>query len=96
MITLEQVINLTLSSDRIRGPTHPRRPKGSQSGREKRRDESFQVRADKSLGPLGTDSQKFKRMPAPDWAQEMLCIIVPNRRTVSSELLCSKNPQQRT
>ena len=24
--------------------------------------------------------QKFKRMPAPDWAQEMLCVIVPNRR----------------
>ena len=25
--------------------------------------------------------QKFKRMPAPDWAQKMHCIIVPNRRT---------------
>ena len=24
---------------------------------------------------------KFKRMLAPDWAQRMLCIIVPNRRT---------------
>ena len=23
--------------------------------------------------------QKFKPMPAPDWAQKMLCIIVPNR-----------------
>ena len=29
--------------------------------------------------------QKFKQMPALDWAQKMLCIIVPNRRTVSSE-----------
>ena len=29
--------------------------------------------------------QKFKRMPAPDWAQKMLCVIVPNRRTVSPE-----------
>ena len=29
--------------------------------------------------------QKFKRMPAPDWAQKMLCNIVPNRRTVSPE-----------
>ena len=29
--------------------------------------------------------QKFKRMPAPDWAQKMLCIIVPNRRTASPE-----------
>ena len=24
--------------------------------------------------------QEIKRMPAPDWAQKMLCIIVPNRR----------------
>ena len=29
--------------------------------------------------------QKFKRMPSPDWAQKMLCIIVPNRRSVSPE-----------
>ena len=29
--------------------------------------------------------QKFKRMPAPDWAQKKLCIIVPNRWTVSAE-----------
>ena len=26
--------------------------------------------------------QKFKPMPAPGWAQKVLCIIVPNRRTV--------------
>ena len=26
-----------------------------------------------------------KRMLAPDWAQRMLCIIVPNRRTASLE-----------
>ena len=34
---------------------HPRRPRGSQSGREKRRGESFQVRAKE---PLGTDSHR--------------------------------------
>ena len=28
---------------------------------------------------------KFKWMPAPDWAQKMLCIIEPNRRKVSAE-----------
>ena len=66
--------------------SHPRRPRGIQSGR-KRWDESLQVRAKE---PLGTDFspnyfQKFKRMPAPDWAQKMLFIIVPNRRTVSPE-----------
>ena len=37
------------------GLPHPRRPRGSQSGREKRRDESFQVRAKE---PLGTDSHR--------------------------------------
>ena len=31
--------------------------------------------------------KKFKRIPAPGWAQKMLCIIVPNRRTVSPEFL---------
>ena len=34
---------------------HPRRPRGSQSGRENRRDESFQIQAKE---PLGTDSQR--------------------------------------
>ena len=34
---------------------HPRRPRGSQSGREKGRDESFQVRAKE---PQGTDSHR--------------------------------------
>ena len=34
---------------------HPRRPRGSQAGREKRGDESFQVRANE---PLGTDSHR--------------------------------------
>ena len=29
--------------------------------------------------------QEFKRLPAPDWAQKMLCVIVPNQRTVSPE-----------
>ena len=65
------------------GLPHPRRPRGSQSGREKRRDESFQVRAKE---PLGTDSHRTisknsSGCPAPDWAQKMLCTIVPNRRT---------------
>ena len=30
-----------------------------------------------------------KRMLAPDWAQKMLCIIMPNRRTVYSEFVSS-------
>ena len=59
---------------------HPWRPRGSQSGWEKRRNESFQARAEE---PLGMDS--LKQILAPDWAQKMLCIIVPNRRTASPE-----------
>ena len=38
-----------------KGEPHPRRPRGRQSGREKRWDESFQVRAEE---PLGTDSHR--------------------------------------
>ena len=34
---------------------HPRRPRGGKSGREKRRDKSFQAQAEK---PLGTDSHR--------------------------------------
>ena len=34
---------------------HPRRPRGSNSGRDKRRDESFKARAKE---PLGTDSYR--------------------------------------
>ena len=37
------------------GQFHPRRPRGSQLGREKRRDESLQVRAEE---PLGTASHQ--------------------------------------
>ena len=35
--------------------THPRRPRGGQSGREKRSNKSFQAEAEK---PLGTDSHR--------------------------------------
>ena len=47
---VRRYFNLSLKNLLLRtaaGPIegHPRRPRGSQSGREKRRDESFQVRA---------------------------------------------------
>ena len=54
---------------------HPRRPRGSQSGREKRRDESFQVRAEE---PLGTDSHRTISKSS-SRCRLLLCIIVPNR-----------------
>ena len=55
---------------------HLRRPRDSQSGREKRRDKSFQARAKE---PLGTDPYQtiFKRSSL--LGTKMLCITVPNR-----------------
>ena len=46
--------NGRFSYNMLIGP-HPRRPRGSQSSREKRRDESFQAQAEE---PLGTDSHR--------------------------------------
>ena len=46
------------------GRKHPRRPRDSQSGREKRRDESFQVRAKE---PLGTDSHLASSKNSSGW-----------------------------
>ena len=42
-------------NDFILAKVHPRRPRGSQSGREKKRDESFQGWAEEALG---TDSHQ--------------------------------------
>ena len=57
---------------------HPRRPRGGQSGREKGRDEIFQVRAKE---PLGTDSNRAISKNSSGYR----LLIVPNRRTVSPE-----------
>ena len=71
------------------GILHPRRPRGSESGRrEKRRDElKFSSTSGRASGyRLSPDHFKtVKRIVAPDWAQKMFCIIVPNRRTASPE-----------
>ena len=84
------VFVLICSSQRIRSVqwlSHPRRPRGSQSGRVKRREESFQAWAEK---PLGTDSHRtISKRSRESWFlighKKMLCIIVPNRRTASPE-----------
>ena len=69
---------------------HPRRPRGSQSGREKRRDESFQVRAKE---PLGTDFHRA--VPKNSSGCQLLighkkCFVLLcpiDRRTVSPKFL---------
>ena len=66
---------------------HPRRPRGSHSGREKRRHESFHYGRKSPWVPTLTGPfPKIQAEPAPDWAQKMLCIIVPNRQTHLNEL----------
>ena len=66
------------------GQFHPQRPRGSQSGWEKRRNERFQAQIKKPQILLD-HFQTVKWMLAPDWVQKMLCIIVPNRQTASPE-----------
>ena len=67
---------------------HPRRPRGSQSGREKRQDESFQVRKKETLSTdshrtISKNSSRCRFLIG--HKNLMLCIIVPNRRTVPPE-----------
>ena len=63
-----------------RTQVHPRRPRDSQAGREKGREESFQVRAKEPPGYRLSPSyfQKFKRMPAPDWAKKCFLFLCPS------------------
>ena len=58
--------------------THPRRPRGSQSGREKRRDRKFSSTGKRAPGYRlsQNDFKKFKQMPPPDWAQKMLIVLL--------------------
>ena len=48
----------------LRDSVHPRRPRGSQSGRVERRDESFQAWAEE---PLGTDSHRTISKRSREW-----------------------------
>ena len=68
----------------VMGQFHPQRPRGSQSGWEKRCNERFQAQIKKPQILLD-HFQTVKWMLAPDWLQKMLCIFVPNRRTASPE-----------
>ena len=69
-----------------RDGSHPRRPRGSKSGWEKGRDESFQVRVKE---PLGTDSHQTISKNSSGSSGSRLLIghqkPAPNQRTVSPE-----------
>ena len=71
--------------------THPRRARGQSVGSGETAERKFSSKDGRAPGYRLSPNhfQKFKPMLAPDWAQKMLRIIVPNRRTVSPELfLC--------
>ena len=55
-------------------------------GSEEKAGRKFSSKGERAPGYRFSPSyfQNFKRMPAPDWAQKMLYIIVPNRRAVSA------------
>ena len=65
------------------GEQHPRRPQGESVGTGEKAGRKVSSMGGRAPGyRLSPDHfQKFKRMPAPDWAQKMLCMIVPNRKT---------------
>ena len=58
---------------------HPRRPRGSQSGRDKRPLPKFSSRSRRASGyRLSLDHfQTIKRMLAPDWAQKCFVLLCP-------------------
>ena len=82
---------LALASTRQENPTSNIDPssetQGQSVGSGERARRKFSSTGEKAPGYRLSPSyfEEFKRMPASDWAQKMLCIIVPNRRTVSPE-----------
>ena len=63
--------------------THPRRPRGSQSGREKRRDERFQPLAKE---PQGTDYHLTISLP--DKYGETIAVVYEHTKR-TQEMLCA-------
>ena len=79
--------NRSLSLEKFQTLCHPRRPRGSQSGREKRRDKSFQACVEGSWVPTLTGSFPNCQANAGSWlgTKKMLCVVVPNQRTAFPE-----------
>ena len=77
--------NMQIFSLVVRSPSSETQEQSVGSGEKAER--KFSSTGERALGYRLSSNyfQKFKQMPAPDWAQKMLCIIVPNRQTVSSE-----------
>ena len=69
---------------------HPQRPKAVSWFERKCVTKAFKHGQKSSPWVLTlTHFQKVKRMLTPDWAQNIICIILPNRQTASSEFFSS-------
>ena len=82
-----QKIRIVIISDPIAAPGASSETQGQSVGSGEKAGRRFSSTGKRAPGYRLSPNyfQKFKRMPPPDWAQKMLCIIVPNRRTVSPE-----------
>ena len=71
------------------GPLHPRRPRGSQSEVGEMARQKFSRTGGRTPGyQVSPDHfQTALRIPAPDWAEKIPCIILPNRRAATLESL---------
>ena len=71
------------------GIFHPRRPRGSQSGAGEMARRKFSRTGGRTPGyQVSPDHfQTALRIPAPDWAEKIPCIILPNRRAATLESL---------
>ena len=69
--------------------THPRRPRGSQSEAGEMARRNFSRTGGRTPGyQVSPDHfQTALRIPAPDWAEKIPCIILPNRRPATLESL---------
>ena len=77
--------------EKVVTPESPSETQGRSVGPGEKARQKFSSTGGKAPGyRLSPDHfQTVKRMLAPDWAQKMLCIIMPNRRTVYSEFVSS-------
>ena len=68
----------------LRGDLHPRRPRGSQSGAGEMAQQKFSRTGGRTPGyQVSPDHfQTALRIPAPDWAEKIPCIILPNQEPI--------------
>ena len=85
--SLVSAFSLCLLASRVESPSksfHPRRPRGSQSEAGEMAGRKFSRTGGRTPGyQVSPDHfQTALRIPAPDWAEKIPCIILPNQEPV--------------